>query len=280
MRDGDPKGAGRLNRRLIVCADDFAQSAAVSNAILALARQGRLTATSAMVLSPRWPQDAEALRPLGARVDVGLHLDWTSAFAHACGHGSSLGRVMWRSATAGWHAQRLQDAIEHQLDAFERHWHQAPDHVDGHQHVHQMNGIRQALLTVLQRRYPVERPWLRVSHTPTALTSAKAKVVDTWGGRALARALTSTGWPHAPCLVGMYGFSPVPQAYGQAMPHWLAHAPDTSVLMCHPALAPDPSDPIGAARLHEHAYLASNRFAHDLSTAKVDLARGRALFHP
>jgi predicted glycoside hydrolase/deacetylase ChbG (UPF0249 family) len=187
---------------------------------------------------------------------------------------------MWRSATAGWHPQYLQDAIEHQLDAFERHWQKAPDHVDGHQHVHQMNGVRQALLTVLQRRYTVNRPWLRVSRTPSALTSAKAKLVDAWGGHTLVRTLMSTGWPSAHCLVGMYDFSRLPQTYAQAMPHWLAHAPDTSVLMCHPARTPDPSDPIGTARLHEYAYLASSSFMHALSRAKVEQARGSALFQP
>ncbi|MGB6115303.1 MAG: ChbG/HpnK family deacetylase, partial [Comamonas sp.] len=42
---------------LVLCADDYAQEAGVSHAIVQLARQGQLSATSAMVLSPRWPQD-------------------------------------------------------------------------------------------------------------------------------------------------------------------------------------------------------------------------------
>ena len=266
-----------MTRRLIVCADDFAQSAPVSEAILHLIRQGRLTATSVMALSPRWPQDAEALQHLSTQADVGLHLDWTSPFAKAHGHGTTLAHVMWRSATLGWPQSLLQDTIEHQLDAFERHWHRAPDHVDGHQHVHQMQGIRHALLTVLQRRYPVHRPWLRVSRTPPPLRSLKALVVNAWGGRALVRALTAMEWPHTPSLVGMYGFSNSPQAYLQAMPHWLAHAPDASVLMCHPAVAHDPTDPIGAARLLEHAYLCSSRFVKALADAQVDLVRGSVL---
>ena len=48
-------------KHLILNADDFAFNAAVSRGIVTLAQQGRLTATSAMTLSPRWAKDAPAL---------------------------------------------------------------------------------------------------------------------------------------------------------------------------------------------------------------------------
>ncbi len=78
-------------RRVILCADDFAANASVSRGIAELATAGRISATSAMVLSPRWAQDVALLEPVRAQIDVGLHLDWTSEFAVAQGHGLSLG---------------------------------------------------------------------------------------------------------------------------------------------------------------------------------------------
>ena len=60
---------------LVLCADDYALHAGVTEAVLYLARAGRLSATSAMVLSPRWADDAAPLRELRGQVDVGLHLD-------------------------------------------------------------------------------------------------------------------------------------------------------------------------------------------------------------
>jgi predicted glycoside hydrolase/deacetylase ChbG (UPF0249 family) len=36
-----------------------------------------------------------------------------------------------------------------------------PDHIDGHQHVHVLPGIRGAVLTEVARRYPVHAPLLR-----------------------------------------------------------------------------------------------------------------------
>ena len=72
---------------VILCADDFALNGSVSLGIARLVAMGRISATSAMVLSPRWPKDVALLQPLRERIDVGLHLDWTSAFAVAAGHG-------------------------------------------------------------------------------------------------------------------------------------------------------------------------------------------------
>lgn len=86
---------------LVMCADDFACNAAASDGIAALAEHGRLTATSAMVLSPRWPEDVPRLRDVRHRIDVGLHLDWTSPFAVAAGHGCGLAVAMARSVLGG-----------------------------------------------------------------------------------------------------------------------------------------------------------------------------------
>ena len=36
-----------------------------------------------------------------------------------------------------------------------------PDHIDGHQHVHVLSGVRQALLETVQRRYPSQPPLIR-----------------------------------------------------------------------------------------------------------------------
>jgi predicted glycoside hydrolase/deacetylase ChbG (UPF0249 family) len=113
---------GDERKPLVLCADDYAQHAGVTQAVLALARQGRLSATSAMVLSPRWRADAAPLRELRARLDVGLHLDFTSDFAIAAGHGLSLGTAMRRALLGGFDAEAARGVIERQLDAFEAAW--------------------------------------------------------------------------------------------------------------------------------------------------------------
>ena len=151
-----PSGGGDMaaTKPLVLCADDYAQSATISAAIRRLAAQGRLSATSAMVLSPHWPEEAAALRANGrGRIDVGLHLDWTSPFAIHAGHGMTLNRAMARAALGGFDRTQATAVIDRQLDAFEAAWGAPPDHVDGHQHVQQFAGIREALVACLARRY-------------------------------------------------------------------------------------------------------------------------------
>ena len=92
---------------------------------------GRISATSAMVLSPRWAADAPLLQDLRGQLDVGLHLDWTSDFAVAAGYGLSLGRAMAKALMGGFNRDAARVVIERQLDAFEAAWKAPPDHVDG-----------------------------------------------------------------------------------------------------------------------------------------------------
>ncbi len=263
---------------VVLCADDYAAHASVSQGILDLARRGRLSATSVMVLSERWPQDASPLRELSDRIDVGLHLDFTSPMAVAAGHGRGLGALMLRSCFPLTPA--LQDqwrrAMEIQCDAFEAQWKAPPDHVDGHQHVQQFAGMRDILLEVLARRYPDRQPWLRVSRV--AQPDFKARVITRWGAQAWQRQLAAQGWVGVAPLRGAYGFSGGAAAYAQHMQTWLAQARgDGGLIMCHPAQGLDSADPIAAARQWEYDYLSSEAFAHDLTVAGVRLASGRAL---
>ena len=266
-------------KRLILCADDFAIHAAASQGIAALARAGRLSATSVMVLSPRWAADAALLQDLRGRIDVGLHLDWTSDFARAAGHGLSLRGAMLRALLGGLDRAAARVVIERQLDAFESVWQAPPDHIDGHQHVQQFAGIREALVEALQARYPAtggaeRRPYLRLSTGTASDKRFKTRLIAGMGAAALARLAGAAGIACAPALSGIYDFDGGGAAYGARMAHWLQDAPEAAIVMCHPALRAEAGDEIGPARAWEYAYLASDAFAQALAQAGVTLARG------
>ena len=272
-------------KRLILCADDFAIHAAASEGIAALARAGRLSATSAMVLSPRWAGDAVLLQELRGRIDVGLHLDWTSDFARASGHGLSLRGAMLRALLGGFDRAAARALIERQLDAFEAVWQAPPDHIDGHQHVQQFAGIREALVEAIQARYPATggaerrpqlRPYLRLSTGTASDQRFKTRLIGGMGAAALARLAGAAGIACAPALSGIYDFDGGGAAYGARMAHWLQDAPEAAIVMCHPELRAEAGDEIGPARAWEYAYLASDAFAQALAQAGVALARGGA----
>lgn len=268
-------------RDVVLCADDYAVNAPTSQGIVALVVLGRLSATSVMTRSPRWSEDAPALRDLRGRLDVGLHLDWTSTFAQSAGFGGSLSAVMRRAALRRFDVSALRDEIERQLDAFEQHWHAAPDHVDGHQHVHQFKGLRDALTEVLMRRYgsAAPRPWLRISNVAQA--GFKARVISTMGSKTLQTWADDHHWPTVGPLSGAYAFDGSVADYAKRMQGWLADLPKASaspaLIMCHPAASAQADDDIGPARAREFAYLASHDFVQDLRDAGVRLVRGSGL---
>lgn len=264
-----------MPKPLIICADDYSCSDGVSTAVLELARGRRLSATSAMVLSPRWAGDAVRLRELRGQIDVGLHLDWTSPFAQEAGYGLSLGQAMLRSLTRRFDRTQVKQVIERQLDAFEAHWQEAPDHVDGHQHVHQFEGIRQPLLEILDRRYGRGLgPYLRVSRPVGQGIGLKGRVVGAMGAAALARELAARGRGAAPALVGLYDFEGTPAGYASRVAQWLRDAPAGAVLMCHPSSQAAAGDDIGAARLREFEFWRSDAASAALTRAEVALGRG------
>jgi predicted glycoside hydrolase/deacetylase ChbG (UPF0249 family) len=282
MRQDD----ARVIKGVVLCADDFAAHAAVSSGIAALARLGRISAASAMVLSKRWAPDAALLKDLPQAIDVGLHLDWTSEFAMASGHGMPLAATMLRATLGGFGrgpaAGATRGVIARQLDAFEAHWKAAPDFVDGHQHVHQFAGIREALVQLLHERYGQRsgsRPYVRISRPPATLSDLKSQVIAAMGAKALEALASQAALGCSPALLGIYDFSGTQTAYGERMQGWLRAAPPGAIIMCHPAQTPVAGDAIGAARVREFGYLGSAAFALALEQAGVQVVRGRLPGH-
>lgn len=271
-----PKAQG-----VILCADDFAIHASASEGIADLAVAGRLSATSVMVLSPRWAQDVALLRPLRGQLDVGLHLDWTSDFALAAGHGLPLKAAMLKALLGGFDPAAARTVINRQLDAFETHWQAPPDFVDGHQHVQQFDGIRQALVQALSSRYgsSTVKPYLRVSRPAPRMSDLKSRIIAAMGANAIEKIACQANLSCSKALLGIYNFSDSPTRYAQLMKSWLQGASAGSLIMCHPARQAETGDAIGQARAQEYAYLRSAQFADALAQAGVQLVRGAASLH-
>jgi chitin disaccharide deacetylase len=244
-----------LEASVVLCADDFAYNAACSDAIARLAMAAKIDAVSAMVLSPRWALDAPLLHAVRGRISVGLHLDWTSEYAVAAGHGMSLTAAMLRAACGRLQGEKARSVIARQLDLFEQQWQTAPDHIDGHQHVQQFAGIRDALVQEISRRYTAAKPWLRISNPVHIQKSLKAHIIRAQGATKLIAAATATGIVCKPWLSGIYNFQGGAHHYAHLLSQWQTAAPPGTVVMCHPATSAEPGDSIGAARKWEYDVL-------------------------
>ncbi|MGI9424697.1 MAG: ChbG/HpnK family deacetylase [Hyphomicrobiaceae bacterium] len=142
---------------VILCADDFGLTEAVSAAIVELALHRRLSATSAMVTTSAWSRSAAYLtNDLRARIAVGLHINLTlgqplTKMPRFAPHGTFPGidRLVRRSMLRHLDAAELRGEIAAQIARFEADVGTLPDVLDGHQHVHALPVVRQALVDAL-----------------------------------------------------------------------------------------------------------------------------------
>src|SRR6185312_6025071 len=130
-------------RPIWLCADDYGISPAVSQGIRELIVQGRLNATSAMVVAPSLDRaEAELLKNLNAgqrRVAIGLHVTLTGRFKPMSadyrptrgGVFVSLAEMMVRGRLGLLDRNRLAAEIGAQLKAFVARFGQPPDFIDG-----------------------------------------------------------------------------------------------------------------------------------------------------
>lgn len=266
---------------LIISADDYAQSAAIDDGIIDLIGQERLTATSCLTLSPRWPDAAKLLNnDVQSLADIGLHLDFTQ-FAQTR---YPLAMLIARAVTRSLSAKAIKRSINSQLDRFEDALGKAPDYIDGHQHVHQLPKIRDALVEIISRRYVGKLPWLRIANPPVQ-DGFKGWVIRNLGAENLRTNAKMAGVRCSESLLGVYDFSGNTASYMQKLGSWvtLAKSGDgVCALMCHPAKVSNSNtgkvtDPISQARLREFEVFSSAGFLDLLKLHHIYPARGNAI---
>ncbi|MBI1904973.1 MAG: ChbG/HpnK family deacetylase [Rhodocyclales bacterium] len=287
---------GVVPRPIIVCADDFGLAPGVSDAILTLIAAGRLSATSCMTPLADWRRSASMLREIVARfpADVGLHLTLTdhapltpAPRVASNGRLPALGRMLARTLAHALPRDEIRDEVRAQLDAFEDHWGRAPDFIDGHQHVHVLPIIRDAVVEEVLRRYPAGQPWIRdcvespwrIVHRRSAMPKALLISALAWRMRRLLRA---HGIAANDGFSGVYDFSArIP--FANRMKTFLDATGPRPLVHVHPGRVDAEllgSDPLTVQREIEFAYLMSEQFPAVLAAAALrparyaDVARG------
>ena len=258
---------------VILCADDYALSLGVARAVGELSAARRLSATSVLVTAAHWPGLAPRLSVHRGHLAIGLHFNLTL--------GSPLGK-MPRLAPSGTlpslakligaallglvDRTEIRDELERQLDHFERGLSFPPDHVDGHQHVHVVPGIREVVLETLARRYPTLPPlvrdpsdrWEAIAARPSAKSKAALVATLALGFAAAAHRR------RLPTNQGFSGFSKfdVSVPYASELEEALKHLGARPLVMCHPGhpdAEPAHDDPVAARRRMEYDALLADR---------------------
>ena len=236
-------------------------------AALELAHRGRISAVSCMVGAPHWTEAAAALRGLDrAAIEIGLHLDVTE---HPLDTGLRRPLNDWlvRSHLRAVDRLRMRREIDAQLDAFEQAMGRPPAYVDGHQHVHQLPGVREPLLQALAARGA--RPWLRSTRRPAQGASAKAWLIEMLGEHGLRQLAGERGLRQNGHLLGVYDFAGDAGRYLALLRGWFAAAVDGDLMMFHAAPEAPADDAIGAARRWEYEVLVGEGFGELLAAEGI-----------
>ena len=180
-----------------------------------------------------------------SRIAVGLHLNLTLGVPLGAMPGFAPGgvfpkrnAVMGRALVGLIPSGEVNAEIERQLDAFERYFGFPPDHIDGHEHMHVLSGIRQCLFAVVARRYPGTKPLLRDPSDSRQAIAARGGP----RGKAMAVAILALRFGAGarrrgiPTNRGFSGFSrfDVGVPYAKELAGALREPGPRHIVMCHP----------------------------------------------
>ena len=230
---------------IILCADDYAMTEGVSRAIGELAAARRLSATSVMTTSRHWPRMAPRLLVHRRHLSIGLHLNLTLGQPlDLMPRLAPQGTLPPLASLTAWalggvlDAKEISAEIARQLDRFEAALGFPPDHIDGHQHVHVLPGVRRALLREVARRYRVRPPLMRdPSDRLGAILSRR-----TTTAKALTVAALAVGFANSARKRGLQtndsfaGFSRFDERepYAEELEQALSASGRRHLVMCHP----------------------------------------------
>lgn len=276
----------KTDKSIILCADDYGQKEAVSQAIVRLLELGRLSAVSCMVTRPDWPMHWQKLEPYRQQLDVGLHFNLTDGVplseALRRSHGfMPLKRLLGFALLRRLDRTAIAAELTAQLEVFRAATGQWPDFIDGHQHIHHFPGIRDALFEVYARLLSGTGCYIRCVYDPRAFNPFaspapfKRLVLALSGAATFRRRLREQGIPHNPSFSGIYPFGRA-QVYGTFFPGFLRAVGNGGLILCHPGQGGmDPTDPLATVRGEELRFLLSPQFVQVCAEAGVRLGRFR-----
>lgn len=275
-------------KKITLCADDYSFTPAVSEAIIQLISRDRLSAVSCMTNTEHWKTHADWLKPYVDKVDIGLHFTLTDVPPHNSklreswpnGSPSHL-NLMLQAYTRQLNPEWIRSEIKSQIDRFEQALGILPHFIDGHQHVHQLPIVRDALLAVYQENFPDASCYIRIPSNgvlkikDSISTTIKSSLIAITGATSLKRLLSKHNIPFNTSFSGIYTFSNAPH-YPQYFRQFLEEIKPNGLIMCHPGLHSEASiDSIAGPRWHEYNYLNSDAFLQDCENKGIQLVRFR-----
>jgi len=246
-------------KNIIICADDYGQNPVISAGILDLMAKQRISAVSCLTNSPYWLTAVEKLKNYRGVIDLGLHFNLTEGLAlNSREKLPVISTLIFKAYTKQLKQIEIEAELRAQIQAFIQGVGQLPDYIDGHQHIHQLPIIRDAVIKVYQEFYPDNQAYIRVlNFQPRGI---KETILSLLGSQKLKRLLDQFDIPHNSTFSGIYSFT-CKTAYESLFKGFIQRSKSQGIIMCHPGFISDEyPDPIAAIRIQEYNYLNSDDF--------------------
>jgi predicted glycoside hydrolase/deacetylase ChbG (UPF0249 family) len=280
---------------MILCADDYGISPAVSESIIELIEGKRVSATSCMVIWPEVEKSLEQLRLIKTRYDLGLHLVLTegrpltalkqdSGLVDEQGDFLSFGNLMKKAYLRVLNYESVLAEIEAQIQRFAEITGRDPDYIDGHQHVQQLPVVREAVKAVIlsrEKNRPIYTrvaglplPWCISSGWTYSVGFAIRNMFIHIPGHFSRKLMKKSGIPHNRYLLGYYVYEGGDR-FETVFRHYLTMKPrEKDIFYCHPGRTDDDlkkRDKVIASREETFKFLRSPRFNEIMEAANVSL---------
>lgn len=263
-------------KAIVLCADDYGQAPSISEGILALLADKRISAASCMVNTESWPEYASKVIAFQHDADIGLHFNLThgeplsTEFKAKYKEFSNLSTLIGKAYVGRLDKEVIAAELNAQLDAFSKAIGTLPRFLDGHQHVHQLPIIRDVMIETYNARLKQSKAYIRVVNmhlSPFDLLSKKTLIYLT-GSRQLKQLLEQNKIPHNHSFSGIYNFANAKQ-YHEHFRKFLREIESGGLIMCHPGKESSGDDEIAEARFLEFNYFLSEQFQQDCADYKT-----------
>jgi predicted glycoside hydrolase/deacetylase ChbG (UPF0249 family) len=256
----------RLNNGfpVVIHADDFGETIAITNGIRRGIEAGVLTSTSIMANMPATRYALQRVRSLAGKASFGVHLNLCEGRPLTCapsltganGEFHSKRRVIHRALSGKLALAELEREIAAQI-ALVREAGVAISHVDGHKHLHQLPVISTAVANVLPR-FGIGRVRVTRLQSLAALGKAGTLLRELAAWRA-ARIFRDAGLQSPVRTIDLGEI--LSKGFGRRGPRSLVDTRGAVELCCHPELPQDVAGkPSSHRRSAELEYLLSPRF--------------------
>jgi predicted glycoside hydrolase/deacetylase ChbG (UPF0249 family) len=266
----------------ILCADDFGFTRGVSKGILDLAAKRRISAVSCMMTQREIRDSAKDLKSHTNHLDIGIHLVLTDVQPLSLGLDRlpAIGHLTKTALIGRLPTSNIRKELKRQFEVFTEMFGRQPDFIDGHHHVHQLPGIRDIVLDLIEELFDSHPPYVRsCSERPSLLIRRgvapfKSAAISVFGV-GLKRKAAGRNVPFNTGFSGVYDLSgKIP--YEKLFDRFTEGLRPGALIMCHPGKVDSDLkslDSLTYQREVELAYFLSDKFTVLLERKNLCLGR-------